>query len=89
MTRPGRVYREALALAHERGMRPLVAHCHLGPGRISRSASDLTTAQERFARAAIMDREMGMEYWRRHAEVELGSPESPARSSLEGRTGTA
>src|SRR5262249_55550025 len=28
-------YREALALAEPRGMRPLVAHCHLGLGRLS------------------------------------------------------
>ena len=37
--------------------------------------------------AGTMYREMGMEHWRRQAEAELGSPEPPARSSLEARTG--
>ena len=27
-------YRQALALADELGMRPLVAHCHLGLGKL-------------------------------------------------------
>jgi tetratricopeptide (TPR) repeat protein len=80
-------YREALALARERGMRPLVAHCHLGLGRVCRRASDSTGAREQFTRAGTMYREMGMAYWLRQAEAELGSPEPPVRSSLEARTG--
>ncbi len=28
-------YREALALAQKHGMRPLIAHCHLGLGKVS------------------------------------------------------
>jgi tetratricopeptide (TPR) repeat protein len=30
------LYRQALALAEPRGMRPLVAHCHLGLGKLYR-----------------------------------------------------
>ena len=33
-------YREALALAEPRGMRPLVAHCHLGLGKLYRRTGD-------------------------------------------------
>ena len=33
-------YREALALATELGMRPLVAHCHLGLGKLYRRTGD-------------------------------------------------
>jgi hypothetical protein len=29
-------YRQAMSLATELGMRPLVAHCYLGPGKLSR-----------------------------------------------------
>jgi hypothetical protein len=32
-------YRQALALAEPRGMRPLVAHCHLGLGKLYRRTS--------------------------------------------------
>src|SRR5262249_7744238 len=33
-------YRQTLALAEPRGMRPLVAHCHLGLGKLHRRASN-------------------------------------------------
>ena len=33
-------YRQALALADELGMRPLVAHCHLGLGKLYRRTGD-------------------------------------------------
>ena len=34
-------YREALALASQLGMRPLVAHCHLGLGTLASRTGDL------------------------------------------------
>src|SRR5215470_6302676 len=39
-------YREALGLAEPRGMRPLVAHCHLGLGKLARRADQREQAQE-------------------------------------------
>jgi len=39
-------YREALALADELRMRPLVAHCHLGLGKLYRRAGTREQAQE-------------------------------------------
>jgi tetratricopeptide (TPR) repeat protein len=53
-------YRRALALAHELGMRPLVAHCHLGLGKLYRHTGDGVPGQEHLTIAATMYREMGM-----------------------------
>ena len=39
-------YRDALALADELGMRPLVAHCHLGLGKLYRRTGKREQAQE-------------------------------------------
>jgi tetratricopeptide (TPR) repeat protein len=47
-------YRDALALAEELGMRPLVAHCHLGLGRLYHHAGRDAVAREHLTTAAIM-----------------------------------
>jgi class 3 adenylate cyclase/tetratricopeptide (TPR) repeat protein len=64
-------YREALALAEPRGMRPLVAHCHLGLGKLYRRTGKREQAQEQLATATTMYREMGMTYWLEKAEAEV------------------
>jgi len=64
-------YREALALAFELGMRPLVAHCHLGLGKLYRRTGKREQAQEHLTIATTMYREMGMTYWLEKAEAEL------------------
>ena len=64
-------YREALALAEPRGMRPLVAHCHLGLGRLYQRADRREEAQEYVATATTMYRDMGMTYWLEQAEAEM------------------
>jgi tetratricopeptide (TPR) repeat protein len=56
-------YREALALAKPRGMRPQVAHCHFGLGKLYRRRGDREQAQEHLTTATAMYREMGMTYW--------------------------
>src|SRR5262249_49426523 len=56
-------YHRALALAGDLGMRPLVAHCHLGLGKLYRRTDKREQAQEQFATATTMYREMGMTYW--------------------------
>jgi class 3 adenylate cyclase/tetratricopeptide (TPR) repeat protein len=63
-------YREALALAEPRGMRPLVAHCHLGLGKLYRRTGKRDEAQEHLATATTMYREMGMHFWLEQAEQE-------------------
>jgi tetratricopeptide (TPR) repeat protein len=64
-------YRQALALAEPRGMRPLAAHCHLGLGRLYRRAGDSVTAEEHLQTASTMYREMGMTFWREQAEAAI------------------
>jgi class 3 adenylate cyclase/tetratricopeptide (TPR) repeat protein len=64
-------YREALVLAGELGMRPLVAHCNLGLGKFYRRTGKREQAQEHLATATTMYREMGMTYWLEQAEAEL------------------
>jgi class 3 adenylate cyclase/tetratricopeptide (TPR) repeat protein len=56
-------YRNALALSESLGMRPLVAHCHLGLSKLSRRTSQHDQAQEHLTIATTMYREMGMKYW--------------------------
>jgi DNA-binding NtrC family response regulator/tetratricopeptide (TPR) repeat protein len=56
-------YRKALALAEPRGMRPLVAHCHLGLGKLYQRTGKREQAQEHLAIATTMYREMDMRFW--------------------------
>jgi class 3 adenylate cyclase/tetratricopeptide (TPR) repeat protein len=58
-----RHYRQALALAELRGMRPLVAHCHFGLGKLYRRIGKLEEARENLTVATTMYREMEMDFW--------------------------
>ena len=68
-------YRQALALATKLEMRPLVAHSHLGLGKLYRSTGDAVKAEEHLTTAATMYREMGMSFWLEKADAELGGVE--------------
>ncbi len=61
-------YEAAIAIADQLGMRPLVAHCHLGLGKLYQRAGDRQPAQEHLITAAAMYREMEMRFWREQAE---------------------
>jgi class 3 adenylate cyclase/tetratricopeptide (TPR) repeat protein len=63
-------YREAKALAGALEMRPLVAHCHLGLGRLSIRTGDREEARRHLAVATSMYREMDMRFWLEQAERE-------------------
>ena len=56
-------YRQALTLADELGMRPLVAHCHRGLGRLYERNGELQTAEEHVATATDMYKTMDMGFW--------------------------
>jgi tetratricopeptide (TPR) repeat protein len=56
-------YGAAMTLASELGMRPLVAHCHLGLGTLYRRTGDRTKAEEHLTTASAMYREMDMGLW--------------------------
>ena len=65
---PEGYYNQALALAGELGMRPLVAHCHLGLDHMYRRAQDPKKADEHTSQAVKLFREMGMRPWLDNAE---------------------
>jgi tetratricopeptide (TPR) repeat protein len=56
-------YRRALTVAEPCGMRPLIAHCHLGLGKLYRRTGKWEQAQEHLATATTMYREMDMRFW--------------------------
>jgi class 3 adenylate cyclase/tetratricopeptide (TPR) repeat protein len=64
-------YTAAMVYAQELGMRPLIAHCHLGLGKLYRGTGQRPEAQEHLTTATTMYREMGMTYWVEKAEAEL------------------
>jgi tetratricopeptide (TPR) repeat protein len=61
--------RAAIALASDLAMRPLVAHCHLGLGKLYRRAGDHAKAEEHLTTASAMYREMDMGFWLEKAEA--------------------
>jgi len=65
-----RHYREALALAEELAMRPLVAHCQLGLGKLYGRTGERDQAQEHLTTATAMFREMEMGFWLERAEAQ-------------------
>ncbi len=67
-------YREALALAGELGMRPVVAHCHLGLGKLYRRTGRHEQAREHLTTATTMYREMDMRFWLEQAEAAMREP---------------
>ena len=69
----GDTYRQALALATERGMRPLVAHCHAGLAKLYRRTGERIESDGHFRTATSMYREMGMTYWLEKAEAEAAA----------------
>jgi len=54
-------------------MRPLIAHCHLGLGKLYRRTGTFEQAQEHVATATTMYREMDMRFWLEQAEVGASS----------------
>ena len=52
-------------------MRPLVAHCHLGLGKLYTRTDKREQAEEHLRTATTMYREMDMRFWLEQAEAEL------------------
>ena len=61
-------YADALALAEARGMRPLVAHCHLGLARLHRATGNSAGARKHLVTATTMYRDLDMRFWLEDAE---------------------
>jgi class 3 adenylate cyclase/tetratricopeptide (TPR) repeat protein len=64
-------YGEAVALATALGMRPLVAHCHLGFGKLYWRTGQREQAREHLTTATTMYREMDMRFYLEQAEAEM------------------
>ncbi len=64
-------YHRAIALAEELGMRPLIAQCHLGLGRLYRRIDNLKQSKKHLTNATTMMRDMQMGLWLEKAEAEL------------------
>jgi class 3 adenylate cyclase/tetratricopeptide (TPR) repeat protein len=64
-------YERGLTLGGELGMRPLVAHCHLGLAKLYRRTGKREEAREHLTKAATMYREMDMRFWLEQAEAEM------------------
>src|SRR4029453_12249075 len=64
-------YRQALALPEELGLRPLMARCHFGLGKLYARTGKREQAQEHLTTATKMYRERGMTYWLEKAETDI------------------
>jgi class 3 adenylate cyclase/tetratricopeptide (TPR) repeat protein len=64
-------YQQALALAEELGMRPLVAHCHYGLGRLYGQTGRGAQARAALSAAIGLYRAMDMTFWLPEAEAAL------------------
>jgi hypothetical protein len=66
---PGARFCEECGARLQLGMRPLVAHCHLGLGTLYRRTGDDAKAEEHLRTASAMYREMDMGFWLEKAEA--------------------
>ena len=68
-------YHQALALAAELGMRPLMAHCHRGLGLLSLQRGRGKQARPELSAAIELYRDMDMTFWLPQAEAALAQIE--------------
>ncbi len=64
-------FRGANIISDELKMRPLLAHCHVGLGKLYRRTGDYEKAKTQLANGVAMMREMEMGLWLERAEAEL------------------
>jgi tetratricopeptide (TPR) repeat protein len=68
-------YQQALALAYELGMRPLLAHCHRGLGTLYAVTGQREQARTALSTAIEMYRGMDMSFWLPQTEAVLAQVE--------------
>ncbi len=64
-----RHFRSAMRLASKLGMRPLVAHCHLGLGRLYRRSGPVAKASAQITNALSLFHRMNAPFWAQQAET--------------------
>lgn len=62
-------FRAAISIADEFGMRPLLAHCNLGLGRLHKRAGEQVAARTHLTTALRLYRDMDMRHWLPQAEA--------------------
>ena len=70
-------YQEALGLAQEFGMRPLVAHCHRDLGTLYARTARREQAREELSTAIELYRGMDMTFWLPQVEAALAQMQAP------------
>jgi tetratricopeptide (TPR) repeat protein len=70
-------YQQALALAEALGMRPLLAHCHLGLGMLYAKIGQPEQARVELSSATELYHAMDMSFWLTDAEAALAQVEEP------------
>jgi class 3 adenylate cyclase/tetratricopeptide (TPR) repeat protein len=78
-------YRQAISIAEQHGMRPLVAHCHIGLSQLCRHAGERERAHEHLEAATTMYREMHMGFSLNQGQPFLNLPganESPGTAKM-------
>ena len=68
-----RCYREAIALASDMGMRPLLARCHLAAGVMHQAASQRSASIWHLTKAVALLEAMGMRFWLEQARAAVAS----------------
>ncbi len=68
-------YQQALGLAEDLGMRPLMAHCHRGLGEVHMQKDQLEQARAQLSISIDMYRDMEITFWLPQAEIELAKIE--------------
>jgi tetratricopeptide (TPR) repeat protein len=69
-------FQQARALAEELGMRPLVAHCHLGLGTLYAQTGEWEQARRALSTAIVMYQAMAMTFWLPQAMAALAQVEA-------------
>jgi tetratricopeptide (TPR) repeat protein len=70
-------YRQAVEIAGLHGMRPLIAHCHLGLGKLYGRIGKPEHARENLTVAMTMYREMDMDFWLEQGLSMTNSAQAP------------
>jgi tetratricopeptide (TPR) repeat protein len=70
-------YQQAITLAEELGMRPLLAHCHFGLGNLYAKTGHPEPARAELSAAITLYRAMEMQFWLPQAEAVLAQVEGP------------